>query len=571
MDRLLPDAVLSPTTAASRGRNNCCCSVVVDHHDRCLSFAAAALAVQEHRRHLERQQCSNNDNNERSTTVLVAYLSWNSIDFALSVLACMQCHRYVPALLNARWTVDEIVAVLANGPYRDRLCICYMLGDLQATAHSVTEKLYARNIFRTIQLLELPTYGMERMEAPRPPPWMAPESWRTPCCSTDTSPPLSRSTAVILFTSGTTSVPKGVELSHAALYVQARAKQQSLYTSSTTLLGSTVPLFHVGGLTNWLAVWMAGGNIVLPSTTTTSTTAGGGASFRPDSVWRSVESQATNTLVVVPTMLFLLQQQQLRANNNNSKTTTFPGVRLILMGGQSASPALLDWTRRVFPAARLVQTYACTEAASSITLYDVTKHQKSGSSTFGVVGKPHVPVAILDNNNNNDTILTAPRKVGTIATRGAHVMNGYWGDTKRVIHANWFRTSDLGCWDEQGRLVFCGRATDSIRTGGETVMALEVEQCILQSGADIRECAVFGIKDDKYGELVCCALVPATTTTPLTIAAVRKICADGGLTPFKHPRKVLNLRQLPRNSSGKVQKFRLAEALNDPRSSRSRL
>jgi fatty-acyl-CoA synthase len=325
----------------------------------------------------------------------------------------------------------------------------------------------------------------------------------------------------------------------------------------------------------------------------------------------------------------MLQQQIY--NNNDSHNhhqrpsilrPPFPHMRLILIGGQLASPLQLEFVRSIFPCTRIVQTYACTEAASSLTFLDATtattdpssssssqqqQEDKDGpfstvptaTTTFDCVGHPpsHVELAIFhkeknpnktsehhdddgDDENDDGTIIRKPYVHGVLATRGPHMMNGYWGPTssfapqddfKKFTHT-WFRTNDIGFRDPDGRFYLVGRVTDSIRTGGETVHATEVEKILLLH-PDIAEAAVFGIPNDRLGELVCCAVIPATWTTSmnehnqqqatspvsLSLGNLRSWCTKYGLARYKHPRRILYMNSLPRNTSGKVVKAQLAE------------
>jgi fatty-acyl-CoA synthase len=142
-------------------------------------------------------------------------------------------------------------------------------------------------------------------------------------------------------------------------------------------------------------------------------------------------------------------------------------------------------------------------------------------------------------------------------------MTGYW--SRRAKHNNntvlskqdWMFTNDLGYWDDQGRLYFCGRVNDSIRTGGETVMALEVERVLVQH-PEVAECAVFSLSDEKFGEAVCCALV-SRQGLELALVDIRSWCRQCGLAGYKQPRRVFHVGELPKNSSGKILKFLLKE------------
>jgi acyl-CoA synthetase (AMP-forming)/AMP-acid ligase II len=374
--------------------------------------------------------------------------------------------------------------------------------------------------------------------------------------------------AVIVFTSGTTSGSKGVRLSHKSLWIQSLAKLQRPcgYTQQTRMLASTVPLFHVGGLSSTLAVLLAGGTLVVPSSP---------LGFNPISVFQSVTSKTTlqsaNTLVVVPAMLHSLLQHV-------SHHETYDSVKLLLIGGQSASPDTIQHVARVFPNARLVQTFACTEAASSMTFLEVKpedgmQHSSLSNGPSGDcvgVPPPHVELALVD--AESQRTIPIPFQVGVFATRGPHVMNGYWtrnGASENLSRDEWYVTSDLGFYDENGQFYFSGRAKDVIRTGGETVIALEVER-ILQSHPGIRECSVFALPDERFGETVCAAIVCNNTNT-LALSDVRSFCSRRSLAGYKQPRAVYLVNELPRNSSGKVVKYQLVERFREPQPLRSQL
>lgn len=150
-------------------------------------------------------------------------------------------------------------------------------------------------------------------------------------------------------------------------------------------------------------------------------------------------------------------------------------------------------------------------------------------------------------------------------------MNGYWtrnGANKSRSTDEWYVTSDLGFCDENRKFYFSGRAKDVIRTGGETVIAPEVERT-LQCHPCIRECAVFALPDERFGETVCAAIV--CQAKPLALSDVRSFCSKRGLAGFKQPRAIFIINELPRNSSGKVLKYQLVERFRKPQPLRSKL
>jgi acyl-CoA synthetase (AMP-forming)/AMP-acid ligase II len=219
--------------------------------------------------------------------------------------------------------------------------------------------------------------------------------------------------------------------------------------------------------------------------------------------------------------------------------------------------------RRKFPNARIVQTYACTEAASSLTFLNIdstflsaSKGNTSKHLSGDSVGSPpqHIEIRLYKKSGKATKIVTLPNQVGVIATRGSHVMNGYWNRGGKNININgWLITSDLGYWLPTGELCFSGRLKDVIRSGGETVLANEVERVILKH-PDVSECAVFPLKDERFGETVACAII---VERPLQLVAIRAWCGDQGLASYKRPRYLFLVDKLPRNSSGKVLKHKL--------------
>ena len=389
--------------------------------------------------------------------------------------------------------------------------------------------------------------------------------------------------ALLLFTSGTTSGPKGVRLSNISLIIQAMAKTTSpcSYDCSTRMLATTVPFFHVGGISSALAVIMAGGLLVFPSADSIQ-------GFDPHLVLNSMSDKMQmqknipldiNTLVIVPAMLHaIFQEIELK-----EILSAYDKVQLILVGGQSITSTQLQKTKLYFPNAKVVQTFACTEAGSSITfatLFDPrSQHMRTENSKVrgSFAGSPphHIGLQIFEINEDNEATskIAKPYTIGAIGTKGSHVMNGYWRrglSNRNQLSKDWLKLSDLGYMDSHGQLFFCGRSNDVIRTGGETVFAPEVEQIIIQH-PDIDQCAVFALPDERFGECVCVAVVykmeqnhSETLSNGIMnadsniVRGVRSFCAEKQLSGFKRPRAVFQCRELPRNSSGKVLKHQLA-------------
>ena len=540
-------------------------------YESCITYAQARRAINQHKQWLRGSlETAFSSYDPFSVDTVIAYVSSNSAGFFFSSLACtdLTCATLVPALLNTRWSPEEMFhAIQPNGTNIANCCTLILYGpSFRQKALQVVARLEAQGCqaiaksipeFSTAQFTKetnlVTKKGLSKIGSQS-------ESILSQSRQMDHSCHQNNNTndAIILFTSGTTSGAKGVRLSHQALLLQAYAKTTPpcQYTNDTRMLASTLPFFHVGGLTSILAVWMAHGTVLLPRKAQNG--------FNPSFVMKSLGmlDWNCNTLVVVPAMLHSLLKH-LPSN------TSHPQVKLILIGGQSAPPSVLKSLRLHFPCARIVQTYACTEAASSLTFLDLTKDADSEQVGRKIpiagdcVGTPpsHIYLALITTQRGKRKQIQNAFEIGLIASRGSHLMNGYWRRSRPSFPAidkqDWFISNDLGFWDRKGRLYFSGRASDTIRTGGETVLALEVERVLLQHPL-IDEVAVFPLADDRFGEIVATAVVTIGTQT-VTLAAIKDWCKSHGLAGYKCPKKVFVFDVLPKNSSGKVVKAILKE------------
>ncbi|MGK3739963.1 MAG: acyl-CoA synthetase (AMP-forming)/AMP-acid ligase II [Bacillariaceae sp.] len=471
----------------------------------------------------------NTNTNDDDDDIVVAYISNNSPDMLLSVLACTSptLRPTIPALLNTRWTPAEMISSLKSttdniNNRRRRQIYTIILHDnstlLENAARHVSNGLMGMGMYNQHNTccLSIPIFSHTYMTSYTSPyPSISyPKSTDTDSGTSSSSSIIlqrrmqnyqekaNKNDAIILFTSGTTGGSKGVRLGDRALLVQALAKNYEPcgYSTATAMLATTVPLFHVGGLSSFISVLLAKGRLIFPArgeyTATTSTSSITNRSFQVQDISKSLQDiiLPANTLVVVPAMLasFFSVNNKIR-----HKQQQFFKTRLILIGGQSAGDKILQQTRQTFPNARIVQTYACTEAASSLTFLSLNSSSGSSNGTEPIAGDcvgippSHIQLRIYPRTSSpqNATAVAAttvlepilkPYELGLIATKGHHVMNGYWQRGKKyyTTTSQWFVSNDLGFWDEQGRLYFGGRAKDVIRTGGETVLSQEVERVI---------------------------------------------------------------------------------------------
>jgi fatty-acyl-CoA synthase len=199
----------------------------------------------------------------------------------------------------------------------------------------------------------------------------------------------------------------------------------------------------------------------------------------------------------------------------------------------------------------LIQVYGATET-SPIASYILTDDARRKAGSAGKAAL-HCSVRVV----GSDGGAAAAGVSGEIVVRGPNVMNGYWQApqaTASAMAGAWFRTGDIGHFDDEGFLWVDGRSKDMIISGGENIYPAEIENVLAES-PDIAEVAVLGRPDAKWGEIVVAVVVPRTGRT----LAMRDVLAllEGRIARFKHPRDVIFVRELPRSALGKVRKDEL--------------
>ncbi|MGW5675051.1 long-chain-fatty-acid--CoA ligase [Streptomyces sp. NPDC003860] len=347
------------------------------------------------------------------------------------------------------------------------------------------------------------------------------------------------SLALLLYTGGTTGLPKGVMVSHRGLCSSlfgSMLAMRSVDRGGVTLV--TVPLFHIAAVCSWYAQLVMGGTLVfLPV-------------FRPDDFLDAVRRHRVTNCILVPTMVQMLCEYPALGDVDVSS------LRTITYGGAASSDALLRRAMETFPGAGFTQGYGMTETGVLCTLG--REEHARGGPRLRSAGRatPSVEVAVL----GPDGSRLPPGEVGEICTRGDHVMLGYWGkpeETARALRAGWMHTGDAGRFDEDGYLYVVDRIKDMIVTGGENVYSAEVENALAAHPA-VASCAVIGVPDDHWGERVHAVVVlrPGRTVTAEELRAHAKSLIAG----YKAPRSVEFVDALPTSAAGKILKRVLRDA-----------
>ncbi|EYF07571.1 class I adenylate-forming enzyme family protein [Chondromyces apiculatus] len=342
----------------------------------------------------------------------------------------------------------------------------------------------------------------------------------------------------ILYTSGTTGRPKGAVLSRRAFVAAAAASAENLGFREDDRWLLCLPLCHVGGLSILTRCLLARRTMILVGR------------FAPEAVLSAIVRERATLLSVVPTMLTAL----LDVDEGN----VLARLRAILVGGAGAPERVLAvCAGRGVPA---LTTYGLTEACSQVT----SQQPRDPAVVEAGSGRPlpgtEVRIGGVDGEG-----------VGRIQVKSASLFRGYWRGADLppevvVDGEGWFDTGDLGCTDAAGRLQVLARRTDLIVTGGENVYPVEVERAI-EACTGVSRALVFGVADDRWGQIVAAAVVPEPAggvPSAAQQAAVEAVLAaelQGRLASHKRPRLLAVVEELPVTPAGKLDRARAVARL----------
>jgi len=340
----------------------------------------------------------------------------------------------------------------------------------------------------------------------------------------------------LIYTSGTTGRPKGVVVTHANVMADIHNLNYWMrYTEGGVYLHAA-PIFHIADFPTMFAAPVFGASQFTIS------------KFSPQSFCELVERARVTHTVLVPTMINLLTQDPDTSQHDLSS------LEVLAYGGSPMAPELVRRTRELLPKVKLVQVYGLSETGFLTGLRD----QDHTEARLLSCGRPcaGIDLQVMDESGKPVEI----GKTGEFVARGANIMQGYWNNAKETalaFRAGMFRTGDVGYQDSEGFFYILDRLKDMIVTGGENVYSGEVEAVIFTHPA-VREAAVFGIPDPKWGELVmaCVVLKPGTVLSGDDLVA---FCRRS-LANYKVPRRIeFSDAELPKSGSGKILKRILRE------------
>jgi len=439
----------------------------------------------------------------------LALLARNSAEYLEIHVAAMRAGAILVPL-NFRLAPAELAYILGN--CQPRLLICG--SDLADTAAEldVRHRLTLGDSYESALATAAPPSGT--------PPAMAADAPN-----------------LILYTSGTTGRPKGAVISNHALFARIHGNLFEYQISADDRFLQCLPLFHIAANVTSSYAFAGATNVLL-------------ADFSAAAVLDIIPRERITTALLVPTMINTV------INHPQIHQTDLSSLRTVAYGASPIPPAVLRRALDLF-GCEFLQLFGMTETSACTVLrrqdHDPDGHPErlasAGTESLGFA------VRIVDDQDQD----VAQGAVGEVICRGPAVMDGYWnapGPSAEALRGGWMHTGDLGYRDASGYLFVTDRKKDMIISGGENVYPREVEDVLFEH-PDVREAAVIGVPDDRWGERVHAILVAAEGVVLDPDAVL--VFVRSRLAGYKVPKTAEIVPELPKNATGKVLKTQLRQ------------
>jgi len=337
---------------------------------------------------------------------------------------------------------------------------------------------------------------------------------------------------MILYTSGTTGVPKGAMITHKMLFWNSINTALRLALQSSDHTQAYAPLFHTGGWNVLFTPFLHQGasHTILES-------------FDPDLILELIEKERSTILFGVPTMM------QMLADSPRFETTDLSTLRYAIVGGAPMPIPLIEiWHQKNVP---IRQGYGLTEVGPNC----FSLNQDAAIRKQGSIGFPnfYVDARVVSEDGKDLGV----NEAGELCLRSPVVTPGYWrkpAETKMAITDGWFHTGDMARKDQEGYFYIVDRKKNMFISGGENVYPAEVEATLILH-PDIQAAAVIGIPDERWGEV---GLAFIDATRKIELSEVREHCLKS-LAKYKTPKQICLIESLPVNDSGKLDRKQLIE------------
>jgi acyl-CoA synthetase (AMP-forming)/AMP-acid ligase II len=462
----------------------------------------------------------------------LALVSGNSIEFLVTYYACAKLGA-VCVPVNLGWRPDEVGYVLGHSRARGVVIESQLLAALAATiaaqpglsdvivAPGTEPETGADGRVRSGEIPSAASFAevLDGNDA-------------EPECFVDDRDPLS-----YLYTSGTTSAPKGVVGNHTALYLESLSMAVEARFNETDRFAAMMPMFHTAQLNcHCTAAVMVGAAVFIER------------GFDAARLLALIEAERITQIFGLPMMYRQLLDHPAIAR------TDLSSLRRALYAMATMPQAQLRRCLEVF-GCDFYLLFGQTEMSPTATLFR-PEHQLSHA---GAVGTPvvNVQAAIMD----ADGTLLPPGSEGEIVYRGPHTLTGYLDNpeaTDAAFAHGWFHSGDIGRFDADGILWFTDRRKDVIKTGGENVASIEVEKALYAADPAVAEAVVVGLPHERWTEAITAIVVPAPGAALDERELLSRVRAH--LDPYKVPKAIITVDELPKTSTGKIQKNLLRDA-----------
>lgn len=342
-----------------------------------------------------------------------------------------------------------------------------------------------------------------------------------------------RDIAMVMYTSGTTSAPKGAMLSHTNIVTGAIHNAFAGEMHDNTIATAILPLFHCGQLSITTGTLLRGGTAVIMD------------GFDAKALLQTIQREQITWIFALPAMYRSLLSEP------GLTDARFSSLEFCLYAMTPMDPNTLRQAMERL-GARFALTSGQTEAYPPTVVF-APEYQTTKVGPYWGRAMPLTEVAIMGDNGE----LVENGDVGEIVYRGPMIMEGYLKDpeaTEKAFTGGWFHSGDLGRFDEDDLLLFVDRKKDMIKSGGENVSSVKVERCLLAHPA-ISAAAVLGVPHPRWGEAVVAAVVVAPNAQ-FDEQELKDFCKRQ-LAPYEVPKRFVRYREMPATATGKLQKFAL--------------